>query len=657
LYNQEEPALKKEIPAKKPLHWLIGTSQVNRRHHPGGGKAMGLFGPPNIIKMEAKRDVEGLIKALRYRRDKKDEYRHVAQAAADALGYIGDVRAIEPLIVALEVSHLGENALSALRKFGALTVEPLITALKHNDKKVRRYTATVLGEIRDARAVEPLIAALKDIDSEVCEAAAKALGEIGDVRAIEPLIAAFKDIDCKEAVAEALVLIGDVRAAAWPGSLRKFGAPAVEPLITALKHNKYYVRKGAATLLGNIGDVRAVEPLIAALEDIDRQETAEALGWIGDVHAFESLIAAFKQEAAEALGEIGDVRAVEPLIAALKVINYGDRRDVFGDHKVASVCGAVAWALGNIGDVRAVEPLIAAFKEISRTFRDDVMNRRARGKVETIIQSVTPGDDTWSVWKYPLNAAAEALVTLGDFRAIEPLFAVLDDLDDKVRAGARALRQSLGVHAVEAHQTTLEQLDQAERANDLYVNECFTIEFPETRENRQLLDTAEAQPMIAAQHSGALADSLLHAQRLVMRYPDCHSFYYWQGYLHAELGHLGQSRAILLEGIQKSREKASLYDRLARTEWQSGDLQEAVKWWIRSMVVRTETRNFDDSDPFLYLSYVAEGLGLSDASAKLSQKSKTSLGSEAAAKLRNAAVSQGTQSMKDAILRACRDLA
>ena len=417
---------------------------------------MGLFGPPNIIKMEAKRDVEGLIKALRYRRDKKDEYRHVAQAAADALGYIGDVRAIEPLIVALEVSHLGENALSALRKFGALTVEPLITALKHN---------------------------------------------------------------------------------------------------------KYYVRKGAATLLGNIGDVRAVEPLIAA------------------------------------------------------------------------------------------------FKEISRTFRDDVMNRRARGKVETIIQSVTPGDDTWSVWKYPLNAAAEALVTLGDFRAIEPLFAVLDDLDDKVRAGARALRQSLGVHAVEAHQTTLEQLDQAERANDLYVNECFTIEFPETRENRQLLDTAEAQPMIAAQHSGALADSLLHAQRLVMRYPDCHSFYYWQGYLHAELGHLGQSRAILLEGIQKSREKASLYDRLARTEWQSGDLQEAVKWWIRSMVVRTETRNFDDSDPFLYLSYVAEGLGLSDASAKLSQKSKTSLGSEAAAKLRNAAVSQGTQSMKDAILRACRDLA
>jgi len=468
---------------------------------------MGLFGPPNINKMEAKRDVEGLIKALRYRRDKKDEYRHVAQAAAEALGKIGDVRAIEPLI-----------------------------------------------------------AALKDIDSSVCEAAAKSLGKIGDVRAIEPLIAALevRHLDVEACVA-----------------LRAIGAPAVEPLITALKHNNDHVRILVVSALRGIRDARAVEPLIAALKDTSFM-----------------------------------------------------------------VCEQAALALEHIGDVRAVEPLIAALKESSRAIRDDVQNQRSCGD-----------DVIFSRWKLPLNAAAEALVTLGDFRAIEPLFAVLDDLDDKVQAGARALRQSSDVNAIETHQATLEQLNQAERTNESYVNECFTIEFPETRENRQLLDTAEAQPMIAAQRSGALADSLLHAQRLAMRYPDCHSFYYWQGYLHAELGNLGQSRAILLEGIQKSREKASLYDRLARTEWQTGDLQEAVKWWIRSMVVRTETRNFDDSDPFLYLWYVAEGLGLSDAAAKLSQKSKTSLGSEAAAKLRNAAVSQGTQYMKGAILRACRDLA
>jgi HEAT repeat protein len=43
----------------------------------------------------------------------------------------------------------------------------------------------------------------------------------------------------------------------------EIGAPAVEPLVAALKdeHNMW-----AAEVLGMIGDARAVEPLIAALE-------------------------------------------------------------------------------------------------------------------------------------------------------------------------------------------------------------------------------------------------------------------------------------------------------------------------------------------------------------------------------------------------------
>jgi HEAT repeat protein len=45
---------------------------------------MFLFGPPNVEKMKARRDVNGLIKALRYRKDKG-----VRQAAAEALVKIG----------------------------------------------------------------------------------------------------------------------------------------------------------------------------------------------------------------------------------------------------------------------------------------------------------------------------------------------------------------------------------------------------------------------------------------------------------------------------------------------------------------------------------------------------------------------------------------
>jgi HEAT repeat protein len=92
--------------------------------------------------------------------------------------------------------------------------------------------------------------------------------------------------------------------------------------------------KDAAIELGEIGDSRAVEPLIKALGDKDeyvREAATKALGMIADVRAVEPLIEVLWDEdqlvhpseyvryyAAEALGNIGDTRAVEPLIKLLK---------------------------------------------------------------------------------------------------------------------------------------------------------------------------------------------------------------------------------------------------------------------------------------------------------------------------------------------------
>lgn len=57
---------------------------------------MGIFGKPNIEKLKEKRDVEGLIKAL------KDKNEIVRENAAEALGDIGDERAVEPLLKVLK---------------------------------------------------------------------------------------------------------------------------------------------------------------------------------------------------------------------------------------------------------------------------------------------------------------------------------------------------------------------------------------------------------------------------------------------------------------------------------------------------------------------------------------------------------------------------
>ena len=85
---------------------------------------------------------------------------------------------------------------------------------------------------------------------------------------------------------------------------------------------------------------------------IDREEAAEDLGRLGDIRASDSLIAALEDEepyvrgaAATSLGVLKVIGAVEPLLDMLKT-EY--RTDVLRD---------IAFALGEIGDKRAIEPL------------------------------------------------------------------------------------------------------------------------------------------------------------------------------------------------------------------------------------------------------------------------------------------------------------
>jgi len=109
---------------------------------------MGLFDglfKPDVEKLERKKDLEGLIDALKYQKDDR-----VCTKAARALCRIGDPRSIDPLIAALKDSH----------------------------SLVRYEAAYVLGIMGDPRAVEPLITALNDPNNDVCINAALALDKL-----------------------------------------------------------------------------------------------------------------------------------------------------------------------------------------------------------------------------------------------------------------------------------------------------------------------------------------------------------------------------------------------------------------------------------------------------------------------------------------------
>jgi HEAT repeat protein len=208
------------------------------------------------------------------------------------------------LIVALKDDdfHVRAYAAASLGQIkDATAVEPLIATLKDTNASVRQMSTYALGQIADPRAVDALIIALKDNDCNVRASAAIALGEVGDSRAVSPLIAALQDRDA-EARSDAAVsrfnriALGTIIANAElsntqsPASvaLTRIGAPAISPLVAALRDGNPDLRAGAAVTLGYIKDARAVEPLIEALKGSDAdlaRRAAVALGTIGTAAA------------------------------------------------------------------------------------------------------------------------------------------------------------------------------------------------------------------------------------------------------------------------------------------------------------------------------------------------------------------------------------
>lgn len=218
------------------------------------------------------------------------------------------------------------------------SIDPLIADLKDQSEKVRYLAARLLGEMKSSRAVDPLIGALADDELSVRENAALALGKIKDPRAIAPLIAALQDHDAimKGAAATAL---GDLRA-----------TEATDSLIKLLNgENDWSVRGSAAAALGEIGDPRGAEPLINLLQSrYASARTGTSARTDTNTYAFYD---GAREAAVYSLAKIKDTRAVDPLIAALN------------DSDTSIGRGATVYALGQLQDPRAIRPLIAILKD------------------------------------------------------------------------------------------------------------------------------------------------------------------------------------------------------------------------------------------------------------------------------------------------------
>ncbi len=111
--------------------------------------------------------------------------------------------------VALEEARIGVSM--DLIALGRPAVSELLEALEDELWVVREAAAQALGLIGDPRAIEPLLRKAKaDRDMGVRESCIKALGEFGDARSIDMLVEAIKDPTTRLAATEAMSKIKDI---------------------------------------------------------------------------------------------------------------------------------------------------------------------------------------------------------------------------------------------------------------------------------------------------------------------------------------------------------------------------------------------------------------------------------------------------------------
>ncbi len=193
-------------------------------------------------------------------------------AAVRALGELGDGAGVPALqeLLASERTSLKVPIAEALAKIKVPeALPPLEQLLTDADVTVRQYAVEGIGALQSPSSVPHLERLVRDPDEGVRQACAYALGQIGVSECLPLLMILLRDSD--PAVTTSAV-----------EGLERIGTPAVETLVTTLEEeaeNPEMLLK-LVRVLGSIGDIRSINPLLEVFEDTTvqvRDRIAEAL--------------------------------------------------------------------------------------------------------------------------------------------------------------------------------------------------------------------------------------------------------------------------------------------------------------------------------------------------------------------------------------------
>ena len=240
--------------------------------------------------------------------------RNAGSTALEQMAGVLDTDTARALVSLLPKTQEGTTRSVLTHLIGAIptSIVPLCEMLKHPDQDVQIAAALMLDQLLDPRSVDAFIDAMGQ--APVRDIAVGTLKKLSAIRErIDDTFNALRDVEGSSEREEArmttvIELLG-------------IGRPSVEILIEYLEDEDWLVREAAADLLGKIGDVRAVEPLMKRLEqdkDTGVKELAiKALGLIGDARPTRLYLDAIpirplRVYAMEALAKIKEVEVLRP---------------------------------------------------------------------------------------------------------------------------------------------------------------------------------------------------------------------------------------------------------------------------------------------------------------------------------------------------------
>jgi len=246
--------------------------------------------------------------------DGEEAVRKAGATALEQMAGVLDAETASALVALLPRTQEADSRLLVTHLIGAVptAVAPLCEMMRHPDADAQVAAATMLDHLLDPRSVDAFIDAMGQ--PAVRDIAAGTLKKLGAIR--ERIDDSFNALRIVEGASER-----EEARMSTVINLLGIGRPSVEILLEYLEDEDWLVREAAADLLGKIGDVRAVDPLMKRLamdQDTGVKELAiKALGLIGDARPtqlyLESIpIRPLRVYAMEALAKIKDVEVLRP---------------------------------------------------------------------------------------------------------------------------------------------------------------------------------------------------------------------------------------------------------------------------------------------------------------------------------------------------------